>query len=87
MRQKSQPKALLRSTPVLSGVVVQPRLRTRNESRGHSSMPVASTSAMPTGLFAHIPPSTSGIPAEERCVGKYVGAAAVESATSTTLVV
>lgn len=50
-------------------------------------MPVASTSPMRTGLFAHIPPSTSGIPAEERCVGKYVGAAAVESATSTTLAV
>src|SRR2546425_12525643 len=36
------------------------------------------------GIVAHIPPSISGVPHASWCVGKYVGAAAVDSATSTT---
>src|SRR3989344_4024813 len=70
--------------PVLTGSLVHPILNTLISDAGHPSTPIASTTARPTGLFAHTPPSTNGDPLGKRCVGKYVGAAEVDRATSTT---
>ncbi len=60
-----------------------PMLRTRSDSRLQPSTPMASTTAMPTGLFAQTPPSMRPTWSVVTCRGKNVGAAAVARAAST----
>src|SRR5229473_3590260 len=81
--QPNFPSEWLLPQSILSGVVEQPRLRTRKLSAAQFRLPIASTIATVIGLLAHIPPSINGVPQSSRCVGKYVGAAAVDIATST----
>src|SRR5438128_1080526 len=60
--------------PASNGEYVQPKLRMRISSRGHSRIASASTAATAIGLLDHVPPSMFGTNLSERKVGKYIGA-------------
>ena len=68
--QYNLPSGILLPQLTCNGSVVQPKLKTFNESLGQSSTVIASTTATPTGLFAHKPPSIRGVPAARPMCGK-----------------